>query len=110
MIKPNGVMIVATECTEGVGSVPVINSVIYEMLLKLYHPEGVDIFLVSALAKKEVEQTFFKALPSVEEGIKYAQQKLGNDITICCAPKGELLLPINGEEKETEDIWINYIK
>lgn len=110
MINPNGVMIVATECTEGVGSVPVINRVIYEMLLKLYHPEGVDIFLVSSLAKEDVEQTFFKALSSVEEGIMYAKQKLGNNITICCAPKGELLLPINGEEKEQEDLWKEFVK
>ena len=42
-------IICVTECPEGVGGALVINEVIYELGLKRYLPEGVDIYLVSGL-------------------------------------------------------------
>ncbi len=94
VVKDNGVIIIYGQCNEGLGSDSRLNDKIYLNHLNSVKPKGVDVFIHSSINRSDIEQAgFYQYLPSIEHGLEYARQKLGNDISICHIPNGSLVIP-----------------
>jgi nickel-dependent lactate racemase len=53
-----------------------------------------DIYLVSGLDASTVKKAMMTPIPSIEEGLKKALQKLGDKTTIAVIPQGPMVLPL----------------
>lgn len=94
VVKKKGVIIIYGMCNEGLGSDSRLNDKIYLSHLNAIKPEGVDVFIYSSISQPNIELAgFYKYLPSIENGLEYARNKIGSDISICHIPNGSLIIP-----------------
>jgi nickel-dependent lactate racemase len=94
IVKPGGVIIVVTECPDGVGGALVINEVIYQLGLTRYLPEDVDCLLVSSLTDKDVCTTFCQPAHTVDEALDFAFKKCGSKAEVVVLPRATFTVPV----------------
>ncbi|MFH1436004.1 MAG: lactate racemase domain-containing protein [Pseudomonadota bacterium] len=102
-VKDGGVIICAGDCSEGTGSLRIINEVIFNLGMSRYLPPGTDVLLVSDLPAEEVNKTFFRYVESVDKGIEFAGRKLKSDFSITVIPNADMLIPVT--EDDDPDGW-----
>jgi nickel-dependent lactate racemase len=101
VVNPGGVIIVVSECNEGTGPINTVQ-LIGNLLLKKELREGADIYLVCNLKAEDVKKTFFAPVESLETALDMAYRKVGKDATVSVMPKGGVMVPILGDEKEKD--------
>jgi len=94
VVKENGVIILYGKCAEGLGSDSRLNDKIYLSHLNAIKPKGVDIFVYSSISQTDIELAgFYNYIPSIETGLEYAKNKIGQNMSICHIPHGSLIIP-----------------
>jgi nickel-dependent lactate racemase len=69
LLEPDGTMVIAAECGDGVGGIDVVNRAIYDIGIKPRLPERHRIVLVSSLPRETVAQTYCAWAPTVEAAL-----------------------------------------
>ena len=120
ILEPGGMIIIASECSEGLGSKYFIDVLLelkkigdYDNFLKrLYNMEKFvpdqweveelvkvlkvtdKIYMYSSLSDNDQSLTFTKRIESIEEGIEIAKEAFGDDVKIAIIPEGPYVIPV----------------
>ncbi len=124
ILKPGGMIIIASECSEGLGS-KYFKDVLLELreirdydkfLDRLYDMDKFvpdqweveelvkvlkitkEIYLYSSLEENEHRLTFTHKIKTIEEGIKIAKKRFGENVKIAVIPEGPYVIPVTKEE------------
>lgn len=120
IIKSNGIIIIASECSEGLGS-QYFQKVLRELKTiknydkfierlydtKRYIPDQWEveelvkvlkvteqIYMYSSLSPKDYELTFTNKISTIEEGIEMAKKRYGDSVKIAIIPEGPYVIPV----------------
>lgn len=66
LVEPNGTLVVAAECPDGIGPLDTVNEAIFRIGILPRLPPGVRLILVSSLGKAETDRTLLAYVESVE--------------------------------------------
>ena len=124
ILEPGGMIIIASECSEGLGS-KYFQDVLRELkeigdydkfLKRLYDMEKFipdqweveelvkvlkvteRIYMYSSLSDEDQALTFTKRIDSIEEGIEIAKRIFGDEVKIAVIPEGPYVIPVVKEE------------
>ncbi len=124
ILKSNGMIIIASECSEGLGS-KYFRDVLIELkemgnydsfMKRLYDMERFvpdqweveelvkvlrvteGIYMYSSLSNEDQELTFTHKIESIEDGLKIAQNIFGEDIKAIVIPEGPYVIPLAKEK------------
>jgi nickel-dependent lactate racemase len=66
LMEENGTLVLASECTDGIGPLETVNEAIFRIGILPRLPPGARLVLVSGLDKSAVDQTLLEYAPSIE--------------------------------------------
>ncbi len=124
ILKPKGMIIIASECSEGLGS-KYFRDVLIELkeiadydsfMKRLYNMERFipdqweveelvkvlkvtdKIYMHSSLSEEDQTLTFTHKIESLEDGLRIARERFGEDVRAIVIPEGPYVIPVVKEE------------
>jgi nickel-dependent lactate racemase len=94
-VRRGGTIICSGACPRGIGPEFIVNHLIFRLGVKNYLPPDVHLTLVSDLEPQVVDRTFFHSRSeSVEEALRKAQNRHGEDYRVTLIPDANSVIPV----------------
>lgn len=99
LLRDGGSVIVAAECPQGTGPLPIVNEKIFELGVRRYLPERHRVVLVSGLDERTVGGTYATYAPSLERALARAREESGKALLdVAVMPDAGDLVPLRPPE------------
>lgn len=93
IVREGGAIVCAGECRDGVGGLRIVNDITFRMGLRRLLPDGVRVYLVSGLPRRDVERTEFLYAASVAEAVEEELRRRATAPAITVLAGAGLLIP-----------------